>query len=584
MQNAMPSTSLVKKTNGYMMGVPRVIPWQEQAIVTDILQEFSQMTVWRNPFAMQWEEVAKLIHPTWSNTFFYGNYTFPGSKKTHQQIDASGMIALHRFAAICDSMLTPRNMEWHTLRASNDYVMKDRNVRLWFEQVNEILFKQRYAASANFTGQNQSNFQSLGAFGNAAMYVDKFDGRSAGGTVGLRYKAIPLGELFLRENHQGLVDGFVRWFRLTAYQAVQKWGIERLPAALHAPLNQNSQWGYNFLHCVRPRGDYDSERLDARGLPFSSHYVSIEGCCLMSDEGGYRSLPIATFRYDQGPGEVYGRGPAMIVLPALKTLNAEKTDFLTQGHRAVAPTFITGDDGMVGFTMRPGALNRGGINADGKKMIDIIPAGNIQISEKMMDMEKALIDDAFLVSLFKLILDEKILTATQVTEIVNQKGILIAPTLGAQQTGLGQMIDRELDLLAEQRLLPPMPPMLQEAKGEYHVVYTSPLAKAQRAGEVSGFTRTLDIAHTVAQSTGDSSVYDPFDFATALKDIADINGSPESWMADDKMMQAKAKQRAQAAKMQQQVQMAPGQAALMNAQAHQTKAGMNQPQPGQPAQ
>jgi hypothetical protein len=527
---------------------------------------------------MQWEECAKLIHPNSRNTFFYGNYTWPGQKKTHVQIDATGMMALHRFAAICDSMLTPRNMEWHQLRADDDYVMKDRQTQLWFEQVNRILFRYRNDPTSNFTGQNQNNFQGLGAFGNAAMYIDKFDGRQHGNSHGLRYKAIPLGELFMRENHQGLVDGFCRWFRLTAYQAVQKFGMEWLPASLHAPLKQNSQWGYNFIHCVRPRADYDTDRLDHRGLPFASYYVSVEGRCLMAPESGYRSLPICPSRYDQGPGEVYGRGPAMMVLPALKTLNAEKSDFLEQGHRAVKPVFLTGDDGIVGFTMRPGALNKGAINEDGKKMVDVLPAGNIQISKEMMAEEKSLIEDAFLVSLFKLILDEKILTATQVTEIVNQKGILIAPVLGRQQSEyLGPMIDRELDLLGEQRLIPPMPPRLREAKGSYKVVYTSPLAKAQQAGQVSGFTRTLDVAHTIAQATGDASIYDPFDFETALPAIADINGSPPSWMADQKKMAAKAQARAKAAQIQQQIQAAPAQAGMMKAQAAQFKAGMMQP-------
>jgi hypothetical protein len=48
-------------------------------------------------------------------------------------------------------------------------------------------------------------------------------------------------------------------------------------------------------------------------------------------EGGYRSFPISASRYEQAPGEVYGRSPAMMVLPALKTLNAEKRMFLKAG-------------------------------------------------------------------------------------------------------------------------------------------------------------------------------------------------------------------------------------------------------------
>lgn len=577
----MSSTELATIPN---IGVPRIISQDEQKVVVDILQEFSQMTTWRNVFAGQCEEVAQLVRPTSRNTFFYGNYNWPGSKKTDHQIDATGMMALSRFGAICDSMLTPRNQKWHALRADDDYVMKDRATRLWFDAATDIIFKYRYAPLANFTSQNQNNFQELGAFGNAAMFIDRLDGRLHHGSRGLRYKSIPFGEIFFRENHQGMVDGFHRWFRLTAYQAVQKWGMERLPTGLHSALQSNSQWGYNFIHCVRPREDYDPGRFDAKAFPYGSYYVSIEGQCLMAPEGGYRSLPIAASRYDQAPGEVYGRGPAMMVLPALKTLNAQKRTFLKQGHRAADPVLLTGDDGIVDFSMRPGALNKGGVNSDGRPMVHVLPTGNIAINEKMMDMEKELIRDAFLESLFRLILDEKILTATQVTEIVNQKGILIGPTLGRQQSEyLGPMIDRELDVLAEQGLLPPMPDRLREARGAYSVVYTSPLARTQRAGEAAGFMRAVETAKDVANITQDPSYLDPFDFDVALPAIADIQGVPESWMSSDEKIAAKRKSRAQAQAAQQQIQAMPAQAAMMKAQAVQAKAGMGQQPEGAPA-
>lgn len=563
-----------------MTGVPRVISQREQDMVRDILQEFSQMYTWRNAgFAAQWEEIAAMIDTPSRGTFYYGSYTMPGQKKTQEQIDATGMMALQRFGAICDSMLTPRNMQWHQLRANDDYVMKDRLTRLWFEQVTHLLFKYRYDPMANFTGQNQSNFKSLGAYGNGAMFIDRLDSRLYGGVRGLRYKSIPLGELFLRESHQGIVDGFIRWFRLTAYQAAQKWGVENLPANLIAPLKQNSQWQYSFLHCVRPRHDYDPQRYDARALPFGSYYVSVEGQCLMAPESGYRTFPLAPVRYEQGPNEVYGRGPAMMVLPALKTLNAEKKVFLKQGHRAADPVLLTADDGIVDFSLRPGALNKGGVNADGKPMVHALPAGNIAINEQMMEAEAKIIEDAFLVSLFKLILEEKVLTATQVTEIVNQKGILIAPSMGRQQSEyLGPTIERELDELTAQGLLPQMPPRLREARGEYRVVYTSPLARTQRAGEASGFMRTVETAKEIANITQDPSYLDPFDFDTALPAIADIQGVPESWMADDKKIAQKRQQRAKYDQARMQIQAMPAQAAMMKAQAVQAKAGMNQQQ------
>lgn len=565
----------------YDGAMPRAVSDREEAIVADVMREFGELQLYRNVFAAQWEEVAELIVPTSRNTFFFGNMNWPGEKKTNRQVDASGMVALSRFSAICDSLLTPRNMFWHQLEANDPYVMKDRATRLWFEEVTKILFKERYAPNANFSAQNQNNYQSLGAFGTAAMFVDDFD-HPAGG---LRYKAIPLGELFLRENHQGLIDGFIRWFRLTARQAEQKWPGQ-LPDTLRAALEKNSEQPFDFLHCVKPRSDYDPERLDARGKPFGSYYVSLQGRCLMYQrgddiEGGYFTFPIAASRYDQTPGEVYGRGPAMMVLPALKTLNAEKRTFLKQGHRAGDPVLLTADDGIVGMSLRPGAMNKGGVNAQGQPLVHVLPTGNIQTTQEMMLEEKSLINDMFLVTLFQILTESPQMTATEVIERTNEKGILLAPTIGRQQSErLGPQIDRELDILARQRKLPPMPDRLREAKGEYSVVYTSPLSRAAKAQEAAGFMRTIEAVKELVNITQDPSLLDPFDFDVAIPAIASIQAVPESWMADPKKVNAKRQGRAQQAAVQQKIQAAPAEAAMMKAQVAAVEAGMGGPENG----
>jgi hypothetical protein len=399
--------------------------------------------------------------------------------------------------------------------------MKDRESRLWFEQTTKELFRQRYDSNANFAAQNYNNWQSLGAFGNSTMYIDKYDFRWHGGGRGLRYKSVPFGETFYGENHQGKVDRLIRWFKLTPYQAVQKFGYDRLPENLRSALQQNSQWLYNFLHCVKPREeDYQPDALDLRSMPFSSWYVSMEGRCLMADERGYRDFPYAVSRYDQTPGEVYGRGPAMIVLPSLKTLNAEKTTFLKQGHRSADPVLLMADDGLVGMDMRPGAQNKGAVSQDGKLLVHTLPVGNIQISEKMMGEERSIIDDVFLVSLFKVLSEHPNMTATQVIELVNEKGMLVAPTLGRQHTEyVGGMVPRELNLMLEMGMLQPMPPRLREANGAYEVSDTSPLSLAASAGKAAGFLRTVEQVRELVNVTQDQSLLDPFDFMTAIPEL-----------------------------------------------------------------
>lgn len=561
-----------------------------RGIVDESLREFTQLQTYRNVFAQHWEEVAELILPTSRNTFFYGSYNFPGQKKTDRQVDSTGALALERFTAILDSLMTPRNMTWHGLQASNDDIMKDRRVRIWFEQVTRLLFKYRYSPIANFSAQNANHWQGLGAFGNGNLLIDAYLGHD--GSQGLRYRELPLGEMFLRENHQGQIDGFCRWFRMTPLQAIQMFvgrdpkedDIKRiLGQKILEAAKQMSQMPYDFLHRVCPRDDYDPERYDVKGKRYASYYIGLNDRQFIR-EGGYVSFPVASSRYSQTPGEIYGRSPAMMVLPSLKTLNAEKKDYLTQGHRAGTPVYLGTDDGVVDFSMRPGTFNKGGMSEEGKPLVGVLPTGEIQVTKEMMDEERGLIEGAFLTDLFKVLLgDPKIFTATQIVEMMSQRGILIAPAVGRQQSEyLGPMIERELDVLASARLLPPMPGLLREAQGEFHVTYASPLAREMRAQEIAGFQRTLEMATTIAQTTQDPSVLDRFDFDTAIPAIATIQSVPESWMSDDESIGRKRQARAQAQEQQQQIQAAPAAAAMLKARAAQAKAGMTPEQNAQP--
>lgn len=565
-------------------GAPRVQSDYEIKIVEESLREFAQLQVYRHTFAAHWEEIAELILPTSRNTFEYGNFNWPGAKKTDRQVDANGMMALGKFSAICNSLLTPKNMMYHGLQVADDYVMKDRNTRMWLERRTKKLFKLRYSPYSGFQGQISDCYTQLGAFGTKGLFIDEFDTTEHPFRSGIRYHSIPLGELFIKKNHQGIVDGFCRWFRLTARQAVQKWGEAMLPETLRPAYDKGSEATYDFIHRVCPRTDYDQERLDARGKPWASYYVSITGKSLMS-EGGYRKFPAAISTYATAPGEVFGRSPAMMVLPALKTLNAEKRTYLAQGHRAAAPVLLTTDDGITDFSLRPGALNKGGWSQDGKPLVGTLPAGNFTASEKMMDMEKALIEDAFLVNLFQMALNLKDLpqmTATQVIEITNQKGILLAPTVGNQEDDLGHMIERELDVAEAIGEFDddPMPPRLREAMKAGHKIepiYTSPLSRAMRAQEAAGFMRAVEFSKELINITQDPSHLDWADLDVAMPEMADIAGSPPSWTASDDKIAKKRKDRADAMAQQQKIQAMPAEAAMMKAQAAAAKSGMVPP-------
>lgn len=533
-----------------------------QELAQRIIREFGQLQGSRGVWESHWQEVAERMWPGMSWKFNPYWYTTPGAKKNEWVFDSTAALALNRFGAILDSLLTPRNQTWHTLAASDAKTNQKREVKVWFEDVNKILFHYRYLAAANFASQNQQNYKSLGAFGTGCLFTDGLQGGK-----GLRYKVVGLGEVYFAENHQGVVDKAFRYFDLTARQAIQKWP-KTIPDNIRAVAEKDPETIFHFIHLVEPRDDVDSTRRDYRGMKYASYYVCKEENAIL-EEGGYHVFPYAISRYEQYPGEVYGRSVAMDLLPAIKTLNEEKKTMLKQGHRVVDPVLLAYDDGVIdGFSLRPGALNAGGVTAEGRPLVHALPTGNLAMGKELMDDERTLINDGFLVSLFQILTESPQVTATEVLERTREKGILLAPTIGRQQSEyLGPMIERELDVLSQQGLLPPMPLYLKDAqgRGDIKIVYDSPLSRAQRADEASGLMRTVESCMNVAQTTQDPSILDHFDWDKIVPALAEIQGVPYHWMKTVDKISAARQQRSQMQQTQTAIQAAPGAAAMINA-------------------
>jgi len=533
----------------------------EQNIADEILSEYEQLSAERSNFENQWKEIAERVIPAQRDMFdSKGTKTEQGRKKSEFLFDSTAAIALNRYTAILDSLLTPRNQTWHRIEASDPYLNKSREVMLWFEEVNRLLFKYRYSPKANFASQNQQNYASLGAYGSGCMFVDKLIDPTE---KGLRYRNIHLGEIYFVENHQGIVDKAIRHFPMTVRQALQKWG-DKCPDRIKNSTRLEET--FFFLHCVKPRHDKDPYRVDYKGMDFQSHYICTEGKKLVG-EGGYTTFPYAISRYEQHSGEVYGRSPAMSVLPAIKTLNEEKKTLLKQGHRAVDPVLLVHDDGVIdGFDLAPGAVNYGGVSSEGRPMVHTLPTGNVAVGKDMMDDERVVINDAFLITIFQILTETPAMSATEVLERTKEKGILLAPTIGRQQSEyLGPMIEREIDVLVEQRLLPPMPQVLKEAGGEFQIVYDSPLSRAQRAEEAAGLMRTVETALNVVNVTQNPEPLDFFDWDTIIPEVAKIQGVPVRWMKSMDSVMAVRQSRAEQAQQQTMIQAAPGAAAMMKA-------------------
>lgn len=533
----------------------------------------------RGIWEKHWEEVAQNVLPYYSTSFYTQGNTIPGQQRSQTQYDVTANAALWKFAAAMESMLTPANSKWHRLRATDPALMKRRDVQLWFDSVNDAMFHYRYSPHSGYQANQHDGYVSLGAFGTGCLFTDQFKDPSNPGMRGLRYRNVHLGELFFAANFQGQIDKVYRRYKMTIRQIAQKWGDARMPEALKGRLKDKPEDEVVVIHIVKPRVNRDPGKIDAKNYRFASYYI-VRECQALMEEGGYRCFPYSTARYITAPGELYGRSPAMNVLPGIKVLNDQKKTILKQGHRAVDPVLLAHDDGILdGFSLKPGAVNYGAVSSDGRPLVHTLPTGNMQIGKELMDDERMAINDAFLVTLFQILVDTPQMTATEVLERAREKGALLSPTMGRfQSESLGPQIEREFDLLMWQGLIGPPPQALIDAQSEYKAEYDAPLNRAMRSDEAAGTMRSMQWAAEIAAQTQDPSAMDWFDTDVIIPELLAINGAPFRFTRDPAAVAALRKGRQQQQAAAQLTQALPGLAAMQKASSPQGTS----PAPGQP--
>lgn len=482
-----------------------------------LLKRFEELKNLRMPWEKHWEEIRSYVLPRYQDSA-QGKMRI-GQKQSGKVFDSTASLALERFAAVLDSLLTPRTQFWHGIKATHAPFNELPEVKTWFEAVVKKLFRCRYESGAHFSSQQQEVYISLGAFGTAILSIEEGSGST------FCYRHIPISSVYLAENHEGTIDTLFRSFTLTARQAMTQWQQEGLPEVIARAALEEPQRSFHFLHAVFPEREITEGKQG-----FASIYLCMESKTILA-VGSYRVFPYVVSRYLTTPGEVYGRSPAMAVLPDIKLLNEMERTQLHAVHHQVRPPLLVPDDGIIrSIALTPGAINYGGVSQGGAPLIQPMSlGGNLEINEAKMEQKRRVIQDAFLVTLFQIMIESPSMTATEVLTRSQEKAMLLAPIVGRQQSeSLGVLIEREMDILAEQHALPPIPDILLHVNAAFDIHYDSPINRLQKAYQGQGILRMLEgLAPFIAMDPG---VLDMFDVHEIAVQMADMYGVPQTML------------------------------------------------------
>lgn len=484
-----------------------------------LLERQETMESDRSNWESTWERVARMVLPRADD--FRSKHS-PGGQRNQQQYDAFPMAALDKFAAAMEAGTMPRTTYWHRLTTGDDELDENHEVSIYLEKLNGMLWRTRYAPMANFTSQAHEKRLSLGAFGTGCMLVQAAKGG------GISYRSIHLSEIFIDENEDGFVDTVHRKFELSVRQAIRLFGKDAPDKVIQKHQAGKLADRFEFVHCVSPREDYEHGRMDERGMPFAGYYIYPDGKQIIRSEG-FRSQPYIVSRYTKSTREIYGRSPAIMLLPDISMLNEMRRTTIEAANMAVDKPTLQHDD-VSEFDLVPGARNPGTLDDNGNPLVrpwDSDP--RVDIGMDMIADTRSQIDDGFMGAYFRVLLENPNMTATQAMLIAQQQGQMTAPAVGRQQSEwLGPMIRREASILNAQGRTPAVPAVLaeylQETKQPLGIRYESPMVRAAKAEESVGILRTFETLAPMAQV--DPDIYRMFDTQAVARVVAEVNGVP----------------------------------------------------------
>lgn len=455
-----------------------------------LIKRFDRLRSDSQTFRSHWQEVADLVLPSRDFTIERS----PGQKRNNKIFDATAPWANEQFAGGLHGLLTSPGLKWFSLRTRRDELNQVAAVKNWLEDCERRMYAVFNAPDYNFNPSVGEVYLETGGFGNGIMFIGEKPGS-------LSFQARPLGENYIAENDDGKVDTNFRCFHYTARQCVQAFGAKNVHEDVIKKLETDPDYRFEVLHAVYPNGEHDSGKNETkRNMRWRSQYLLLQQKHNLQTSG-FREFPFMVARWMKVAGEVWARGPGMVLLPDIRMLNEMMRTTIRSAQKRVDPPLQLPDDGFLGpIRMAPSALNyyRSGSQ---DRIEPIETRGSPELGLEVIESVRRSVIRGWYVDLMNMP-DEKYegsrVSATWTVQRRQEKMRVIAPMLSRLQSEfLGPIIDRVFAIMQRQNAFLPAPPEL--ADEIIDIDYVSPIAKAQRAQEAESIINLFGLLAPLAQ-------------------------------------------------------------------------------------
>lgn len=461
----------------------------------------------------------------------------PGERRDDKIFDETAVVGVQEFASRLQSGIVPNFARWADLMSGSE-VPKDQREEIdnQLDDVTDYVFE--VLQNSNFSQEVHESFMDL-AVGTGILCVEEGDAINP-----INFSAIPLPHVVLDTGPDDKIDHVYRERKKVKYdQLSELYPNATFDPKVMAQMGKEADTTVLELVCK----DYSKKNQDAY-----YHYaicMNTETVLYYKEISGLGANPFICFRWSKCAGEIYGRGPLINALSAIKTTNLTIELILENAQMAISGVYQIDDDGVINpdtIQLVPGSIIPKAMGSAGLQPIQAagsFDVAQIVLSDMRLNIKRALYNDMLGNP------DRTPATATEVAERMADLSRRMGSAFGRLQAELVQpLLQRVIYILKKQGRIE-----VPSINGrEVKIRSVSPLAQAQANQDISSIARFLELVGGVF---GPEMLQLLIDGEQTAAHLAKKFGVPESLIRDENQRKQIAAMAQQMAQQQQQQQM-----------------------------
>ena len=505
--------------------------------VEQMMQRYEKALSVRVEFESLYDEIFEYCLPQRQG---FKNYS-AGQRRDDKIFDETAVVGIQEFASRLQSGLTPNFARWADFVTGQEVPEAEKDdINNALDSVTDYVFE--ILQTSNFAQEIHECFIDL-ALGTAVLCVMEGDAVNP-----IRFQSIPLPHVVLDTGPDGKVDHVYRERMLKNEDIPVAYPNAVLTPQISERITRNPEGKTKILEVsCRLYDDPNEEK-------YGYYVIDVNDKAMIMTEiyTGVGSNPFIAFRWSKASGEVYGRGPALNALSAIKTCNLTIEMILENAQMSISGIYQIDDDGVINvdtINLVPGTVIPKAPNSQGLQPIrsaGSFDVANLILNDMRNNIKRALYND---------MLGDPNRTPASATEVAERMADLsrkIGSAFGRLQSEMVQpLLQRVVYILQKQGRIE-MPTVNGR---EVKIRSVSPLAQAQSNQDIVSLNRFLQ---TVSGSFGPEILNILISSEETALYLAKKFGVPDNLIRD-------ADERQQLVQMAQQVQQMQQQGELPNA-------------------